>query len=167
MLAWRDQSALYLAPEPYELLWLSSEGCFKYPCTSAPSGHSVCMALRSATVKDGHAWGFEFGSGSGGGGTGAPFRAGLGRWDARTLRTRPWLGPDLFRRQLGGWLRRVAVVEVVEDAVCRSLALPGSVHTSKFVGVFLQVGDAMFEICSVSVGQDIQRSACDVPCLRM
>ena len=33
------------------------------PCTSAPSGHSECMALRSATVKGGHAWVFGFGCG--------------------------------------------------------------------------------------------------------
>ena len=31
MFAWRGQSALYLAPEPYELLLLSSERGSKYP----------------------------------------------------------------------------------------------------------------------------------------
>ena len=35
------------------------------PCTSAPSGHLGCMVLLSATVKNGHAWGFGFGCGSG------------------------------------------------------------------------------------------------------
>ena len=49
------------------------------PCTSAPSGHAGCMALRSATVKNGHAWGFDVGCGLGGGGTGAAFGAGFGR----------------------------------------------------------------------------------------
>ena len=49
------------------------------PCTPAPSGHSGCMALRSATVKSGHSWGFGFGCGLGGGGTGAALGAGLGR----------------------------------------------------------------------------------------
>ena len=49
------------------------------PCTSAPSGHSGCMAARSATVKNGHVWAFGFGCGSGGGGTGAVFGSGLGR----------------------------------------------------------------------------------------
>ena len=47
--------------------------------TSAPSSHPGCMVLRSATVKNGHAWGFGFGCGSGGGGTGAAFGSGLGR----------------------------------------------------------------------------------------
>ena len=46
--------------------------CFGYPlsvapytlCTSAPSGHSGCMAARSAGVKNGHAHAFGFGCGS-------------------------------------------------------------------------------------------------------
>ena len=50
------------------------------PCTSAPSGHFGCVALRSATVKNGHVWGFGFGCGSGGGGSGAPFGSSLGRF---------------------------------------------------------------------------------------
>ena len=57
--------------------------------------------------------------------------------DARPLGTRPWLASGLLWRRLGGWLRRVAVVEVVEDAVCRPLALTGSVHTLKFVRMVL------------------------------
>ena len=48
-------------------------------CTSAPSGHSGCMAARSAGVKNGHAWAFGFGCGSGGRGAGAAFGSGLGR----------------------------------------------------------------------------------------
>ena len=44
--------------------------CCPSPCTSAPSGHSGCMALRSATVKNGHAWGSGFGCGSSRGGLG-------------------------------------------------------------------------------------------------
>ena len=49
------------------------------PCTSAPSGHSSCMAARSAGVKNGHAGAFGFGCGSGGGGAGAAFGSGLDR----------------------------------------------------------------------------------------
>ena len=62
--------------------------------------------------------------------------------DARPFRMRPRLGSGLFWLRLGAWLRRVAVVK---DAVCRSLSLTGSVHTSKLVRVFLQAGGAKFE----------------------
>ena len=116
-------------------------------CTSAPCGHSGCMAIRSATVKNGHVWGFSFGCGSGGGCTGAAFRLRPGPFgpagrDARPLWTRPRLGPGLFWRRLGGWIRRVAVVK---DALCRSLSLTGSVYTPKLVRVFLQAGGAGLE----------------------
>ena len=70
---------------------------------------------------------------------------GLAGRDARPLRTRPWLGLGLFCRRLRGWLWRLAVVEVMEDAVSPPLALTGSVHTSKFVRMVLQAGGAMFE----------------------
>ena len=114
------------------------------PCTFAPSGHSGCMALRSATVKNGHTWGSGFGCGLGGGGTGADFGAGLGCLARRAGMPAP-SGRDLGLGRAWSWFRRIAVVEALEDAVCRSLALPGSVHTSKFVRLLLQVGVAMFE----------------------
>ena len=48
------------------------------PCTGAPSGHSGCMAARSAGVKNGHARAFGFGCGWGGCGAGAAFGSRLG-----------------------------------------------------------------------------------------
>ena len=102
------------------------------------------MVLRSATVKNGHAWGVGFGCGSGGSGTGAALVSGWGRSAQRAGMHPPSgrAGPGLFWRRLWGWLRRVAFVK---DAVCRSLSLTGSVHTLKLVRVFLQAGGANFE----------------------
>ena len=117
------------------------------PCTSAPSGHLGCIALRSATVKNGHAWGFGFACGSGSGGTGAALGSGLGRLARRAEMLAPsgrglGFGRGLFWRRLRGRLRGIAVLK---DAVCRSLSLTGWVHTSKLVRVFLLAGGAKFE----------------------
>ena len=50
MLAWRGQSDLYLAPEPYKLLWLSFERGSDYPlyfCAVWPFGvHGVMFRHR-------------------------------------------------------------------------------------------------------------------------
>ena len=44
-----------------------------------------------------------------------------------------------------GLASALAGVKVVEAAVCRPLALTGSMHTSQFVRMVLQAGGAMFE----------------------
>ena len=98
------------------------------PCTSAPSGHSRCMAASSAGVKNGHAWGLGFGCGSGGGGAGAAFGSGLGRLSRRGF------GPGLFWCWFGG---RLWCAAVLKYAFCRSLPLSCSVHTLKLVCLLL------------------------------
>ena len=59
------------------------------PCTSAPSGHSRCMAARSAGVKNGHAGAFGFGCRSGCDGAGAVLGSGLGRLAQRAEASAP------------------------------------------------------------------------------
>ena len=120
------------------------------PCTSAPSGQSGCMALRSATIKNGPAWGFGSRCGSGGCGTMASFGSGLGRLARRTGKLAPsgrglGLGRACSGAGFGARFGALRLWKFVEDAVCRSLSFSGLVHTLKFVRAFLQVGGAMFE----------------------
>ena len=115
-----------LSPAPYT------------PCTSAPSGHSGCMAARSAGVEKGHTGAFGLGCGSGGDGAGAALGFGSGRLARRAEESAPpW-------RDLGsGWgcsgarflgqLRCVAA----EYAVRRSLSLLWPMHTPKLICLFL------------------------------
>ena len=79
MLARCGQSALYLVPEPYQLLRLTSKRGPEYPLYFRavwPFG------LHGGTFRRCEEWarlGLCFGCGSGGGGAGAAFGSGLGR----------------------------------------------------------------------------------------
>ena len=146
MLAWCGQSALYLAPEPYKLLWLSSKRGSEYSLYFRavwPFGvHGGTFCWREKWAR----WGLwlrlltgwwwcsgcfwlRFG----------PFGpAGRG---VRSPWTGPWFGPGFFSCRFGGRLRCVAV----EYAACRFMPLLSSVHTPKLVCVLLQAGGAKFE----------------------
>ena len=142
------------------------------PCTSAPSGHSGCMALRSATMRNGHAWGFGFGCGSGGGSTGAAFGSGLGRLARRAGMLAPsGRGLALGRACSGagfgtgfGALRLWKLWTMLYVGPCpsRGRCLPRSLFacSCRLVVRYLTV-------YSLSACQNIKRSACEVPCLRM
>ena len=142
------------------------------PSTSSPSGHLRCMALCSATVKNGHAWCFGFGCGSGDGGTGAAFGAGFGRLTRRA-------GMPAFSRRGFGlgwacsgagygagfhalWLRKFSNILYAKPWPSRGRCIP------RFLFVWsCKLVLRCLRVCSVSVGQDIHRSTRDVPCLRM
>ena len=138
MLARCGQSALYLAPEPYELFRLpfkrgsvySLYFCAVWPFgvhggTFRPCEKRACWGLRlRLRIRWRRRWG-HFGLRFG------PFGpAGRG---VRSPRAGPRLGLELLWRRFGGWLRCVAS----EYAVRRSLSLLRPVHTPKLIGVFL------------------------------
>ena len=137
------------------------------PCTSAPSGHSGCMAARSARVKSGHAGAFGFGCGSGGGGAGATLGSGLGRLALRAQASAPpgrglGLGWGCSGAGYGagfGASRR----NMLYARPCPSCGL--CIPRSRFVCSCRLVVRSL-RVRSVSVGQDIQRCACAVPYFR-
>ena len=130
------------------------------------------MAIRSATVKNGQAWGFGFGCDSGGGGTGAAFGSALGRLARQAGMPAPSgrvlaLGRACSRAGLGDgfsalWLWKLWKMLYVGPCPSRGRCIPRSLFACS--GRLVVRG---LRVRSVSVGQDIRRSACDVPCLRM
>ena len=136
--------------EPYELLWLSFERGPEYPlyfCVIWPFG------MHGVTLRHRQEWGC----------LGLWLRLWFGRWrhwgrfrlrfgsfglagrDARPLGTTPWLGPGFFWRQFWGLASARCGFGGCQRC-CMSVVVPhGSVHTSKFVRVFLQASGAMFE----------------------
>ena len=141
-------------------------------CTSARSGHSKCMVLRSATVKNGHASGLRVSCGSGGCGTAAPFGSSFGRLARRAGLPAP-SGRGLGRGRGCSGAVSVAALGSLQlwklwkmlyfgPCPTRGRCIPRSLFACSCRLVVL-----CLRVCSVSLGQDIQRSACVVACLRM
>ena len=172
MSAWRGKSALYLAPEPYELLCLSFERSSEYPlyfCAVWPFGmHGVTFRHREEWASLGLWLRQWFGRRRHWG----RFRRPLGSFgpvgrDACPLRRRPPSGRACSGAALGagfGALRLWKLLKMLYAGPWPSL---GRCIPRSLLACSCRLVVQCFRVCFVSVGQEIQRSACNVLCLRM
>ena len=79
------------------------------------------------------------------------------------LRSWPWFGVHRFRCQMGGWFGGVATLEA---AICRLWPSLGLCLPCLLLAWVYRLVLRGPKVCSMSMGHDIQRCVCVIPCRR-